>query len=172
MTVVSLGALTVGQAIPGVELAVSAGIAGVNGALPDITSRAAALAAFQPTPVSFAASLAVGQAAVASVQASIAAGLPVPSIDAQIALVGAQVAALRAQIAAVQVQLDQLVALQSPLLREGVTAWAYEGAGTSLGDELGTAVTVAHGTAQVRALLLVTTTPETWAALSAVVKAQ
>jgi hypothetical protein len=168
MTILSLGALSVGGAVPGASVAVSAGIAGINGALPDIAARLTALAAFAPSPVSFTAQIALASASLVSVNAAITAGLPVPDIAVQLATVAAVVADLAAAVAAVNAQLSVLAALQAPLAVGGVAAYAYDGAIGSLGSELGAAV--GGGGTHSNALALVTTDPTAWAAMSAVLK--
>lgn len=168
MTITALGSLSVGAAVPGVGVAVTAGIDGINGALPDIQARLAALQAFAPTPVDFTAQLALAQGTLGSVQAAITAGLPVPSISTQIAMVAALVADLLAAVAAVNAKLDILTNLQAPLDVGGVAAYAYDGQIGSLGAELGDAV--GGGSSHANALALVAAAPATWTALSAVVK--
>lgn len=168
MTITALGSMSVGAAVPGAAAAVTAGISGINGALPDILARIAALQAFAPTPVDFTAQLALAQGTLGSVQAAITAGLPVPDIAAQIAIVAAIVADLLAQVAAVNVQLDALVALQAPLAVAGVGAYVFDGQLGSLGGEL--AAEIGTGTAHANALVLVTTESTAWAGLSAIVK--
>jgi hypothetical protein len=168
VTVTALGSLSVGAAIPGAAAAVSAGMSGINLALPDMTARLAMLQAFSPQPVSLVAQLALAQGTLGSVQAALSLGLPVPDISAQIAMVAALVAELLASVVQINAQLSALVALQSVLAVGGVAAYAYDGTIGALGGELGAAVGVGAGHAN--ALALVTTEPATWSALSAVLK--
>jgi len=170
MTIANLGALTVGAAVPGCELAVTAGIAGITGALPDIQARIAALAAFTPVEVNFAADLAVAQATVAGIQLAITSGIPQPTIAAQIAIVSAQLAELQAQAVAVELQLDALVALVAPLAVAGLIGYAYDGDATSAGGEIGAAIVGDYPSGHVDALVLVTSISGAWSALGQIVK--
>jgi hypothetical protein len=168
MTITALGTLDVGVAVPGALTAVGAGIAGINGALPDIQARIDALLAFTPSPVTFAAQLALAAQITASINDAISLGLPVPSISDQIAQVAAVIAALEAQVAAVNAQLTILTGLLAPLAVAGIDAYAFDGARNALGGELGTAL--GGSTAHANALVLVTTDPSAWAALGVIVK--
>lgn len=170
MTVSYLGSLTVGGALPGVSAGVTAGVAGIDAALPDLVSRLAALQSFAPSPVSFTAQLGTAKLLVGSLEKAIALGLPAPSIAAQIAAVTALVTDLLASVNAVNAQLSILHTLQTRLAAAGVHALAFGGAAGALGAELETAVGALPGVApgdDAHALVLFTTTPATWAALAA-----
>lgn len=175
MTVDYVGSLSIGDAVPGAASAAVAGVAGINGALPDITARIAALLAFTPTPVSFSAQLALAQQTVVSIQAAIAGGFSPPDISAQIAAVAAELAALQASALAVQAQLAIVVAFQGLLTSAGVHAYAYNGQAGNLGSEF--SAELAGGlpggsgpTEAINALVLATNIGATWAAMSSVFK--
>ena len=168
MTITAIGTLDLSTAIPGAALGASAGLTGINAALPDIEARLAALLAFTPTPVDFTAQLTLAQSIVASIQSGIALGLPVPDISAQIAAVAALIAELTALIALANAQITVLLDLQVTLSAGGVAAYAYDGTVANFGAEFDAELggSGAHG----NALVLLTVIPGTWSAMSAVLK--
>lgn len=168
MTITSLGSLSVGAAVPGAATAVAAGTLGINTALPDIMARIEALLAFHPTPITFTEQLSLAQQTIASIQAGIALGLPIPSIELQIANMAALVADLQGQLIAINAQLAILAALQPQLLAVGIAAYAFDGTRSNLGSEL--AAAIGPGSMHANALALVVTDPTVWLALSAIVK--
>lgn len=172
MTVTYVGGLSLAVAVPAAASAVASGTAGINGALPDITARLEALAAFAPVPVNFAAQLSLAQATVASVQSAIALGLTPPSIDAQIAMVVALVAELEATVAAVNANLTALTDLQAILDVDGVHVYAYDGTVEDLGPELtlelAAGLPAGSPTDAARAIVLITSDPSAWTAMQAV----
>jgi len=174
VSLVYLGSLSLAAAVPGAAAGVSAGIGGINGALPDIEARLAALSGFAPTPGNFAADLAVANSIVASITAGITAGLSPPSIGAQIAIIAALVAALEATVLAVSAQLDVVLDLQALLATAGVFSYAYAGQANALGSALSTELASGFpggaGTDSTNALVLATTTPATWSAMSSLFK--
>jgi hypothetical protein len=174
MTIAYLGSLSVGTAVPGASAAITAGLSGINTALPLLADQLAALQAFIPAPISFAAQLALAQNMVLSINAAITAGLPVPDLAAQIAIILAQIAALIAQLASIQAQVDILTALQSPLAAAGVHGYAFDGQtnqlGSELGGELASGVPGGSGTDHANALVLVTTIGATWDAMGLILK--
>ena len=166
-----VGELSLGGSMPGADAAAVAGVAGINGALPDIESRIAALMAFTPTDVNFAAQLQLAQSVVTSIQASIALGLPEPSLAAQIAMVTALINSLLAVTVSVQAQLGIVIAFQGLLLAAGVHALAFDGTAGSLGSELDAALApVVPAGNHANAVVLVTTVPGTWDAMTGVFK--
>lgn len=161
--------------MPGLDAGLTAGVTGINLALPDIQARLAALLAFSPQPASFAVSLTLAQTTLASITAAISLGLPVPDISAQIALVLALIAALEAAISTIAAQLSIIVALQGFLTSAGLHAWHYDGAANGLGGAMTTALAsgVPSGggaAANVDALILVTESTATWASVTATMK--
>jgi len=172
MTVVHVGSLSIGDAVPAAATVSAAGVSGINGALPDLTARLLALASFSPAPVNFALQLALAQSTVASIQSAIALGLPAPSIAAQIAEVAAQVAALEAVLASVEANLATVVDVQAQLSVAGLHSYVYTGDVGDLGAEFTTEL--AGGlpggapTAAASAVLLITTSPAAWAAMEQV----
>jgi hypothetical protein len=168
MTVTALGSLSVGVAVPGCAAAVTAGATGIGAGLSDILARLAALEAFVPQPFSFAAQLSVVQGTLASVRSAIALGLPEPSIADQLAAIAALIAELAALVGGMQGQLAIITGLQAHLTAAGIAAYAFDGARSALGAELQAAI--GPGSAHANALVLVTTDPAAWVALSAVMK--
>jgi hypothetical protein len=168
MTVTTIGSFSVGDVVPGASLAVSAGVQGINDALPDITARLAALAAFSPLPVDFAASKAMALDIGANLQAAMTLGLSPPDISAQITAVTELIGVLAAKVSAVNAQLEILTSLQTSLAAESIAAYAYDGTRGAMASELGAAV--GGGSGHVNAVLLVATDSPSWAGLSAIVK--
>ena len=174
MSATYIGELTIGEAVPGCDVAVEAGIAGINGALPDIESRLAALAGFSPQPFSFAAQLAQAQSIVASIQFAITAALPAPSFSDQIATIVALMAQLHAQVLAINAQLSIVVGIQGALLTGGVFAYASANQAQLVGADLSTSLAAGlpggNPTDACNALLLITSTPATWDVMRAIFK--
>jgi hypothetical protein len=174
LTVVYCGELTIGGALPGANGVTVAAIAGINGALPDLLSRIASLQAFAPTDVNLGAQLQLAGSIVGNIQTSIQLGIAPPSIAAQIAAIAALVAAMLTQLAGVQAQLDLVLEFQGLLAAAGIHIYAFSGTSGGLGGELATEL--ASGTPggspsdPANAVVLVTTSPAAWAALSQVVK--
>jgi hypothetical protein len=168
MSITHLGSLSIGVAVPGCATAVSAGIAGITGALDNLLAQLTALNAFVPVPIDFTAQLALAQQMVVSVQNAISVGLPVPSLAAQLAIIAAKVAELTAQITGITGQLTVLVDLQAPLEAAGVDVYAYDGPVDAFGSELDSAL--GSSSAHANALALVTTYPATWAAMTEIFK--
>jgi len=160
MTVTHIGSLTLGETIPGPVAAISATV-------PDLQAQVSALVAFKPAAINFAADLELAESIVASLKAGISAGITPPSIDAQIGIVASQLAALR-------LKLESVLSLTNLFGAAGVHAYAYAGAVNAFGGELGAELTggLPGGapTDNANALVLVTTTPATWDALSQVFK--
>jgi hypothetical protein len=168
------GELTIGGALPGAQAAAVAGVSGINAALPDILARIAALQAFAPQPVSFVAQLALAMQIVTGIQTSIALGISPPSIAAQLAAVAALVADLLAMVTDIHAQLAIVLELRGLLGAAGIHAYAFAGQSGNLGGELATALTTGTpgGSAAdaANALVLVTTLPATWTALSQIAR--
>jgi hypothetical protein len=175
VTTTYVGGLSVGVAMPGLTAGLAAGVTGINSALPDIEARLAALLAFSPAPISFAASISLCQATLTGLQASLALGLPVPDISAQIAIVLALIGELEAALGLISAQLTIITDLQAVLAEAGLHVWHYNGAASSLGTGMTTALASGvpsggGGGATVDALILVTELSATWGAVSATMK--
>lgn len=171
MSVTFLGSMTLGDALPGAVSVAAAGVAGINGALPDILARIAALQAFLPTPVDFTAQLALAQQTLQSVQATILLGLPVPDISAQLLAVQALIASLLAAVSAVNAQLDLITNFQAILGESGIYAYASDGTLSNLGAELSSALSTTPGLSgamHANSVILVAASPSAWAAMQAV----
>jgi len=166
MTITALGEVSIGAAVPAMSTALSAGLAGIDAALPDLLDRIASLQLFTPQPISYAASLALAQSTVQSVLLN--AALPVPSISAQIAAVAALIAELLQALSLAQAQVTLLTDLQTTLATAGVTALAFDGTIGALGGEVNSELS--SWTGHANALLLVTNDPSAWSAMSSVFK--
>lgn len=170
-----VGELTLGETIPGAVAVGVAGAAGINLALPNIQETLDALLAFSPAPVDFNAQLNLALQTVASIQAGISAGLTPPDIAAQIAIIAAQIAALAANVGTINAQLTIITDFQSLLSAAGIFVYAYAGDvgdfGTELQAEIGAGIppSVDPGD-NCNGLVLLTTVPATWAAMSEVFK--
>lgn len=169
MTVISLGALTVGGAVPGAATAQAAGVAGVTGSIPDLTSRIAALNAFNPTPITFVEQIQIATDIIASINVAIGAGVVPPSNAIQVALVTAQLAELSAQLVIILADLATLTGLGLPLQAGGLRAYAYDGDASAAGAELGVAI-AADFVGHINAVAIVTGSAFSWAALGQIVK--
>ncbi len=170
MTVSYLGSLTVGAAAPGGLALAAAGTAGINGALPDIQARIAALASFAPTPPNIAADIALAQKIIESLQAALTLGITPPNISAQIEIVAAQLLALKAAVAAIDAQLSIIANLSNVLSTAGLHAYAYSGQANQLGTQFTTELAGGFPggtpTDPTNALVLATTLSGTWAAMA------
>lgn len=168
MTLIALGELSVGAAVPGCTQAVVAGSLGITRAVADLQARLDALANFRPLPVTFSAQLALATSVVTSIQAAITAGFTPPDIATQIAHVQALVAQLTAQLTPINANLAILTALKAPLATAGVAVYVFDGAASALAAELDAALGTGPGHAN--AVIMIAHAPEVWAALSAVVQ--
>lgn len=169
MTLVALGNVSVGAAVPGCATACAEGTAGINGALPDITARVGALAAFTPTAdVNFAAQQAVSIQTTAALAAAILGGLPEPKMQLQADMANALKGTLELQTNAVNASLEVITDLTVALAPVGVAAYAYDGPVGTLAAEL--AVELGAEVTHCNALVLVVRDPAVWAALSQVMK--
>lgn len=174
MTLVSLGGLSVGGAAPGADIAVTAGIAGINAGLANLLDQLAALTAYAPQPIDFTAQLAVAQDIVSGLGAAITLGITPPSLDAQLALIASQIAALQLVVDGINAQLSILTDLQAPLAAAGLFGYAYDGAVNGLGSELGSALSSGIGggapTDHANAVVYITSVPAAWAAMGEIFK--
>lgn len=176
MSATYLGGLSVGQAVPGMSVAISAGVAAGNVAMPNLMGQISALASYAPTPINLAASIAAAQAIVSALQAQLAAvpPIPAPSLDVQIAAIQGQLAGLQSLVSGINAQLSILHGLQSPLSAAGLHAYALNGATNTLGAAVSTALSsgVPGGapTDAAQGILLLTTVPATFAALAQIVR--
>lgn len=174
MSVEYLGSLTVGDVMPGAVAVGAAGVAGINAALPDIQARLDSLLTFSPGAVDFAAQLSLAQQTVTSIQTAISAGISPPSISQQLAQISALIAELLAAIANINAQLDLILDFQALLGSAGIHGYAFSGQTQNLGSEL--AAELSGGTPggaptdAANALVLITTVPAAWAALSQILK--
>lgn len=174
MTLVALGGLSVGGAAPGADIAVTAGIAGINAGLTNLLDQLAALTAYTPLPIDFTAQLSVAQDIVTGLGLAISLGLTPPSLDAQLALITAQLAALQLVVDGINAQLSILLGLQAPLAAAGLFGYAYDGAVNALGGELGSALSGGLGggapTDHANAVVYITSVPAAWDAMGEVFK--
>jgi len=166
--ITSLGSVSLAVALPGANAAGIAGSAGINAALPDIDSRIAALRAFSPAPINFSVDLTLANSIVVSISTGISGGIPVPDIDAQIALVSGLVASLETQVVSINANLSIVTSFLSTLAATGISLYAFDGPQNTLGSELGTAL--GSSSMHANAIILVTQNPSSWAAIQAIFK--
>jgi len=174
MTARYLGSVTVGSALPGGVQLAAAGSAAIGASLPALNEQLAALVAYVPAPIDFTAQLSALKAMITAVETSIALGLPAPSVSVQVAEIGKLIAGLKGQIANVSAQLAVISQLQAAFGAAGVHVAAFEGPAGAMAAELGAVLGGAPGLGagdKAHAVLLATTVPATWAALSAMIKA-
>lgn len=176
MTLVYLGGLSVGDAIPGAALAVDAGIAGISPGLANLQAQVAALASWTPAPISFAAQITIATDLISSLNAAIGLGLTPPTMSEQIAMISAKISELTSITAGIEAQLAVLTGLQTPLGAAGVHGYAFDGdtddLGSELDGELAGGVPGGSGSDHANAVVLITTIPATWAALGEIVKVE
>jgi hypothetical protein len=159
-----LGSLAVGGVAPSVQIAVDASLPNLLAQQLGIQAGIAALTAHPP---SIAGNLAIAQQIVASLQAQIALGVEVPGLGLQLASLAAALAALAAQIATLTSFADVLGVL-------GLHAYHYNGPINGLGPAL--AAALAGGLPgggpfdASDALVIATSSPAAWSALSVVLK--
>lgn len=170
MTVTYCGEVSLAAALPGAALAASNGISGINGALPDILSRIAALQAFSPSPVDFGVQLQLANGIVASIENAIAIGLPAPSISAQIAAVLALIASLLATVSAVNAALGIVTSFEGLLASAGVHVFAFAGTTSTFGTALDASIAGTTLAGASSAIVLATDVGATWTAMSQIFK--
>jgi len=169
-----LGSVTTGDMIPGGKIAVLAGFDGITLAIPDLLGKIAALQAFAPTPVSFTAQRQLCNVMIQGINAAIAIGLPIPDIAAQIAAVTALVNSLLATLNTINANLNLINAFLSLLNEPGVHMYHFSGTTNNLGAEIAAATSGGFpggaGTDATEALLIGTSVPGTWAAITQIMK--
>lgn len=167
MTVTLVGELTVQGAVP-LLAAFSAGFAGATGfAIPELNAKLLGLnnvlTAITVAPPALGATITAALATVASLQAAI--GGPTVTLQGP---------AIAAEIAALTVQLNALLAAQSALVipSAAMSVYAFDGSSLSIGAELQSAIdaTLPGAGGHANALILATTSPGAWAAMSTVFK--
>lgn len=178
MTVATLGTFSIADALPGVGVAVAAGADGLGLALPDVAARITALAASlsalsaMPFPPDFSASLAGAQLTLASVQLAMATpGLLPPSLDAVLTAVRTQLEAIESMLSALVSKAAIIANFQTLMAGGAVALYSFDGARSSLGAELDSAVSASSpgpGATPSNALVLYTEDPATWSAMHGV----
>lgn len=164
MSLAYLGSLTVGGCMPAVAGVYADLIVNLQSQL---AAQQGLVLALQTNPGKFtmAGSLAFAQELLTSVQAQIALGVELPSIQVQLNLALAVVAQL-------QIAIDALLAVEFGTA--GVHAYAFDGATSQLGAELGAATSGGfpggQPTDHANAIVLATSVPAAWAALSKLLK--
>lgn len=173
MTLVALGGLTVGEAAPGAELAVSAGVAGITPGLAELEARMSALGGWTPIMIDFTAQIALANDLIASLTAAIGVITP-PDPTAQLAMITAAIAQLGVTVSGIQAQLAVLNGLLAPLGAAGVFGYAFDGdtdqLGPELGSELAGGVPGGGPADHANAVVFVTTVPATWTAMGEIFK--
>lgn len=175
MTVAYLGSMTIGVAVLGGFDAATAGQLGIEGALPDLQARIAALAAFNPQPIDYSVSLSIANSIIAGINASITLGIVPPDFSAQIAIVLGIVTDLEAIALDVDAKLTVVVDFLGLLATAGVHLYKYSGNADQLGPEFTTELSGGFpggsgGSESCNALVLATTNGATWTAMQGVFK--
>ncbi len=159
MTVTAIGEIQLGVAIPGVQAALAVSLA-------DLEAKIAALIQFKPIPVNLQLSINLCLDQLKGLQLALSLGLPVPSLDAQIAIILAQLAALRASL---QILLDL-----KNTFEVSAHLYRYDGAvnafGTEMQAELSGGLPGGSGSDTAFALTFIATAPASIAALQAIFK--
>lgn len=174
MTITYIGSLALSASIPAASVAASAGISGINAALPDIQARITALASFAPTDVSFAGQIALAEAMIVSIESAIALGIPEISISAQIAIVSALIAALEAAVVSINASLQVVIDFQSNLASVGIHTYVYDGDANDFGNEFNTefsgGLPGGSPTDNAKAILLITSSGAGWTSIEDIFK--
>lgn len=168
MSLVPLGSVSLGVAIPGGAACAIAGELGINLALPDIQARLAAFASFSPSLGDFTLDLAVAGQIIASINAALAVGLTPPSLGLQLAIIAQLILDLENAVLSINAQLTIVLGFISLLANAGVDLYAWDGANNDLGPAL--AAERGPGTGHTNALVLVTSNGATWSAMQQVFK--
>lgn len=162
MSLTPLGSMTVGDAVPGVQIAVGASLPNLQAQLAGLIAAQFDITAHPPT---IAGNLAIAQAIVASLQAQIALGVEVPTASLQLA-------AIATAIAAIQGQLTALLALEAALGQAGVFGYIYSGPTNGLGGDLTAELAAGFPgggpTDASNAIILATSVAPAWVALEVV----
>lgn len=171
MSLVPLGSLSLGVAVPGAAAANAALDVAASIAAPNVSAQITAAASFTPS-VSLGLDdlLALANTILDNILAAIAAIPPIPvlSLDAQVALAADIKADLDAMLLVVQAQVDIHVQIASLLATGGVVAYAWDGANNALGPALTTEL--GGATTHANAIILYTTSGVTWTAMQQLFK--
>lgn len=166
MSLVALGSLSLGVAVPGAAESNAALDVAIGIAAPNVTAQIAAAASFTPSAsLGLDDLLAIAEAILANIEAAIAAIPPIPvlDLDAQVDLALAVKADLESMLGIVNAQLTIQVDIAALLATAGVVAYAWDGANNALGPALTTEL--GGATTHSNAIILYTTSGVTWTAM-------
>lgn len=171
MSLINLGTLSLGVAVPGALEANTALDVACGIAAPNVSAQIAAAASFTPSAsLGLDQLLAIAEAILDNINAAIAAIPPIPILDlsAQVALAADVKADLDAMLVTVAAQVAIQVDIAGLLATGGVVAYAWDGPNSSLGP----ALTAALGGAatQSYAVILYTTSGASWTAMQGLFK--
>ncbi len=159
-----LGSATVGAWVPSLDATIVATLPDLQAQLAGAIALAAQLTVSPPT---IAASLTFATDMVAAINAQITAGIVFPSLSAQLSAISSLVATITATV-------NLLLAFEAALGTAGVHGYAFSGQASALGPELTVATSGGFPgggpTDNANALVLATTSPAAWAALSVVLQ--
>jgi hypothetical protein len=159
-----LGSLSVGGVAPSVQVAVDASLPNLLAQQTGLLAAQADLTAHPPT---IAGNLAIAQQIVASLQAQIALGVEVPGLGLQLASIAAALGAIAGQITALSNFADALAAV-------GLHSYHYagpvNGLGPALAAELAGGLPGGGPVDASDALIIATSVPAAWSALSVILK--
>jgi hypothetical protein len=157
-----IGALSVGNAVPSVAVAVEASLPNLQA---QVTGLVAAQVDITANPPTIAGNLAIAQAIVASLQAQILLGVEVPTATLQLAAIASALADIAGQVAL-------LGTFSAALGTVGLHAYHYNGPvnglGSALATELAGGLPGGSPADASDALIIATSVPAAWAALSVV----
>jgi len=171
MSLVALGSLSLGVAVPGAATANAALDVTIGIAAPNVTAQITAAASFTPSvSLGLDELLAIAEAILSNIEAAIAAIPPIPvlSLDAQVALAASVKADLDAMLALVNAQLAIQVEIAGLLATGAIVAYAWDGANNALGPALTTEL--GGATTHSNAIILYTTSGASWTAMQAFFK--
>lgn len=173
MTAVYVGSMSIGGAIPGADAAATAGVLGLQTALPDLAARVASLQASIAelgaiVPSSFVSMAASAGALLTAINAAIATPglLTPPNFSGAIVALTALLGSLSATLGTVEAQLALLVSFRNTLGAAGVHVVAFDGPIGSFGSEVGVVLASPIPSGNARAVVLATTSGATWSAMS------
>jgi hypothetical protein len=173
VTATYLGSVTIGGCMPGAVAVGAAGATGINATLPDLMAQLAGLLSWTPAPISLSVQIATLKAMITAIEAQIALQVPAPSLAMQLLKIQALIAELQGKIGGLELHLELIADFQTALGAAGVHLVAFEGELAAFGPEVGARLASVPGVGPLdgcNAVTLLTTVPETWAALASIFK--
>lgn len=157
MALVYLGSLTTGAINPGLALSLASAVPRIEA---ELALQAAVIAQLNVTPPSIAASLSLATDTVASINTAISLGVEVPSLSVQVNAALSLIALLNVELGA----------LGFDMSAAGIHAYTFDGEADAFGPAIPSAFPGGAPDDAVNALVLVTSVPASWVALSGILK--